>query len=529
MSENNSYTPITPTSEDVVASIRRKTALTLPDDPSAAGMRAETIRRRFWEAICGADASVLAELTRIIEEANGALAEMDQRTKDGVEQARQAALSAEEKAVSVVEDAKEAAISAAEVAILDEIADAKRAGEQAVADAMEAKNEAKSAADDAKQAVADATETLKNSVGKNANALKGSVTGEAVRMDDVSPVEHEMAAKVSSINIFDSKSIVIGGIVGTTGADWVTDTNVCSEYMTIKPNTTYYYGGSDLKWNRIHEYDKNRTWIRRIVLNTDGSITTSGNAAFLRVSFIKSDSSSFTEDELTTIRQEEMWMSDTATAYTPYIEDVSAVKVLKFGKNLLPYPYSFTTQSKSGVSGSIAEDGRISLSGTATTTVSFEIKSFKVKKGVEYTLSLDLDSSHFSSNTCQVWLRKDSGVLADHLYLICKDRPKVFTPLADGNVTLIGQVYGGCTVDLHFKALLELGNTATDHEQYIEPTEHTVNADGTVTGVISLSTTTTLMTDTEGAIIDVEYNRDLNKAFDELKNAIIALGGMYNV
>lgn len=81
MSENNSYTPITPTSEDVVASIRRKTALTLPDDPSAAGLRAETIRRRFWEAICGADASVLAELTRIIEEANLALGTVDERLK----------------------------------------------------------------------------------------------------------------------------------------------------------------------------------------------------------------------------------------------------------------------------------------------------------------------------------------------------------------------------------------------------------------------------------------------------------------
>ncbi|MBR0443733.1 MAG: hypothetical protein IIX15_05270 [Clostridia bacterium] len=72
---------------------------------------------------------------------------------------------------------------------------------------------------------------------------------------------------------------------------------------------------------------------------------------------------------------------------------------------------------------------------------------------------------------------------------------------------------------------LELGTTATAYEPYIEPTEYTPNADGTVDGVTSLYPTTTLMTDTEGAVIDVEYNRDINKAFDELKQAIISLGG----
>jgi hypothetical protein len=33
------------------------------------------------------------------------------------------------------------------------------------------------------------------------------------------------------------------------------------------------------------------------------------------------------------------------------------------------------------------------------------------------------------------------------------------------------------------------------------------------------------LTDTAGAVIDVENNRDINKAFAELYNAIISLGG----
>lgn len=387
---------------------------------------------------------------------------------------------------------------------------------------VEAAEEAKQVADEAKQIAEDTNQFARS--GTFANALKGSTTGAAVRMDDVSPVEHEMAVKVSSINIFDSKSIVIGGLAGNTGADWVTDTNVRSEYMTIKPNTTYYFGGSDIKWNRIHEYDKNRTWIRRIVLNTDGSITTSGNAAFLRVSFIKSDNSSFTEDELTTIRQEKMWMSDIAKVYTPYIEDVSTVKVLQHGKNLFPYPYDFTTSTKNGVTCSINNDGGISVYGMTTVSTGFDIQKVKVKKGIEYTLSLDLSSEHFSSNTCQVWVRNKEGALSEHLYLVCRDKPKKFIPINDGYIIITVQVYPNHELDLrNFHVLLELGNKVTDHEQYIEPSEHSVNADGTAAGVTLLSPTTTLMTDVEGAIIDVEYNRDINKAFAELQQAILNL------
>ena len=67
------YEPIAPTSEEVIAAIRHKTALSLPDDPAAASMKAATIKRRFWEAICGGDASLLSELRRIVGEVNAAI------------------------------------------------------------------------------------------------------------------------------------------------------------------------------------------------------------------------------------------------------------------------------------------------------------------------------------------------------------------------------------------------------------------------------------------------------------------------
>lgn len=57
----------------------------------------------------------------------------------------------------------------------------------------------------------------------------------------------------------------------------------------------------------------------------------------------------------------------------------------------------------------------------------------------------------------------------------------------------------------------EKGEVATDIEEY-HGTPYTPNEDGTVEGITSLSPTMTLLTDTEGAVIHCEYNRDTNKA-----------------
>lgn len=62
---------------------------------------------------------------------------------------------------------------------------------------------------------------------------------------------------------------------------------------------------------------------------------------------------------------------------------------------------------------------------------------------------------------------------------------------------------------------LELGTTATEYEPYKGKT-YPVNADGTVDNVTSLYPTTTLICNTEGVLIEAEYNRDANKVIGEL-------------
>ena len=53
----------------------------------------------------------------------------------------------------------------------------------------------------------------------------------------------------------------------------------------------------------------------------------------------------------------------------------------------------------------------------------------------------------------------------------------------------------------------------------------TADADGNVTGLMSLSPNMTLTTDNVGAVIECGYNKDTNKVIENLTNAIISLGG----
>lgn len=69
---------------------------------------------------------------------------------------------------------------------------------------------------------------------------------------------------------------------------------------------------------------------------------------------------------------------------------------------------------------------------------------------------------------------------------------------------------------------VERNNSATAYEQYTAPAELTPDADGNVTA--ARGKVCTFAVKTPGTL-SAKYNRNINKAFDELKQAIISLGG----
>lgn len=104
---------------------------------------------------------------------------------------------------------------------------------------------------------------------------------------------------------------------------------------------------------------------------------------------------------------------------------------------------------------------------------------------------------------------------------------------------------GGVTFENYkFRVQFEKGDAATEYGPYLaDPStvtltrygadetdrllDYSPNADGTVEGVTSLYPTTTLITDTKGALIEVEYNADakkyIDKKFAEIAAMIVSL------
>ena len=211
--------------------------------------------------------------------------------------------------------------------------------------------------------------------------------------------------------------------------------------------------------------------------------------------------------------------------------DFSAVSVKKYGKNLIPYPYTETTKTVNGVTFTDNGDGSITVNGTATANAIYFVRTnsnFTVEKGI-YTLSGCPTGGNKSSYSLGIdvyndktWLKNffdyGEGVFVDLT-------SSVFTGLP----VYIRVVTGTTVNNLVFKPQLELGNAATDYEPYKAPVTYTPDSDGKVSGVTLGSDTATLTTDTSGVAINAKYKKDITKAFEELEtkltNAILSNGG----
>lgn len=386
-----------------------------------------------------------------------------------------------------------------------------------------------------KKYVDDVADNGKSYVSDNfANALKGNATGQVVSLTDVSPNEHTLGVKVREKNLipypYYDTTKTQNGITFTVNADGSisfsgTSTAQAVFYfvykaMNLKQGVTYTlsasgnysFGGSAT----IFIYDSTQGQSAHISLLTDTSTT------FTPTKNINNTSCYLVIPANRTVSgtlKPQLELGSTATAYTPYISDLSTVTVTRCRKNLIPYPYTDTTKTLNGITFTVNSDGSVTVSGTATAQAYFKLQqSFSLKKGQYFfsgcptggsgtTYSLYLSTSDY------VFYKADIG---NGISINAED---------DKTVSIVINIAKDTTVEnLVFKPQLELGSTATAYEPYTAA-EYTPAADGTVSGVKSLYPTTTLMTDTEGAIIDAKYNRDINKAFAEMQQAILSMGG----
>lgn len=366
------------------------------------------------------------------------------------------------------------------------------------------------------------------------NALKGYASGAAVTLADISPIAHPLSVKVStagtgSKNLFhftDAREIsadVLGlAAPNTSEFSWSADDEdgTFDRYITIKddlsylPAGTYTLSGSDTGGLFVVEsfqlsvgdaepdtyYELPHTFTL-----TEQDIA---SGVSLNVSWWQY----FGAPAEGTI-QMQIEAGEAATDYVPF--GAGGVKVLKFaGKNLLDLE-ALANANNWLIDGSRYCSFPLYLA--PNTTYTFSRKDDSTVSGIYAYFSRE---PHVESVGTAWFMYPNTPTHTKKVVNFTTDESGMaYINLLDSASAI--QTF----VELIGNAQLEVGTTATEYEPYgSESTEYTPNADGTVEGVMSDYPTTTLYTDTAGAIINVEYNRDINKAFEEIYQALATMG-----
>lgn len=386
-----------------------------------------------------------------------------------------------------------------------------------------------------------------------ANALRGSASGSSVKLPDVSPNEHTLGVKVSSKNLipypYPVQGSTINGITYTNNADGsvtavgtATDNSIYAPYTAtanfeLEPGTYTFsddlVGTSNVTyWSEVRGSTDDTIFVHSYATNRTFTITEKTKLRMnLRVA----------KEQTVNITFKPHIAKGTADIpYTPNVSDFSTVNVTTYGKNLIP-PIGSVLYYFGSISGGkpIIPSKTNTLSSLTNIDVSTYRGAYTVKKFEEektYTLTLNglVNNCATKALFLAVGFRSSEdtifGTTDMNSYKTSSSNATslTFTVPSGKPYCLIGfynyPTVSGDTISLNAMQL-EIGSTATEYEPYKTPTEYTPAADGTVSGVKSLYPTTTLTTDTEGAIIEAEYNRDINKAFAELQQAILSMGG----
>lgn len=197
--------------------------------------------------------------------------------------------------------------------------------------------------------------------------------------------------------------------------------------------------------------------------------------------------------------------------------DPATVNVRRCGKNL----FEITGKSNivNGVTFTVNKDGTVNVNGTATANTFFQLGTCKLPSGQSCSISGSPKDS--STKTYMLYIHHNDSYI------------DVFDTGSGENFETLDEVFKGIIVvyagvtanNLIFSPMIEYGTTVTTFEPY-KGTEHTTSSDGTVSGMMSTAPNMTILTDTEGVVIDCEYIVDtktyIDKKFEELKTAILA-------
>ena len=198
-------------------------------------------------------------------------------------------------------------------------------------------------------------------------------------------------------------------------------------------------------------------------------------------------------------------LGTTATAYTPYFSDFSTVKVSRYGKNLIPFPYrdlKLGTSTYNGVSFTVYEDGSILINGTARSSITKYLYQnttslLGLKSGITISCSKNASDATQQGNVYLMCNYYDStGTMQEGITASTNaSGKKTITDDWKGLGIYLTIPSGKTLNNLLIKPQLEIGTTATEYEPYKEYAEYTPTATGEATGIKVLSPTTNIIND----------------------------------
>lgn len=362
------------------------------------------------------------------------------------------------------------------------------------------------------------------------NALKGTASGAVVALNDVSPVEHEVECVVRSKNAIiypfissdgtyaGDESVEDSGVEITTENGEITlngtaNTNftfwLCNN-VSLLPDTQYtLHGLTGVKTgNQIQLFVAELaggslgTYYASIWTDVSKPFTTSKDASkkYAIVLYIKSG----VKFENITI-QPMLEIGTEATEWAPYVAP-DTVSLNKHGKNIAEY--SEVTKSSTYAWANASFLKTLPL-GKYVLSCNFAQKGYVSRVLISVKENGSTTTLNSASST------EESGKLSFSFEITDTSKIWLFTFFANGTADT-----------LETEAICEFSNIQlevdsgtgepTAFEEHVTAVKYAPDADGTVEGMTSLAPNMTLMTDTEGVVIDVTYNRDINKALDEV-------------
>lgn len=361
----------------------------------------------------------------------------------------------------------------------------------------------KTATESAHQQTAEAASEIRNSY---ANAIKGNFSGEIVRVDDVSPLEHDVKCWVHGKN-----QLSLDGTPSQqstqshTYRSWLVNPDRKTMTLSVveKDNSVDI---SDIYFGFCENGRDGLDGVKWLI--EAGTVKQQDGYVYSSLPYVSIyPATQETVNKLSARFDIQLEYGSVPTDYEPWI-DPATVTVTRSNKNMFSYPFEGTNYGN-GITFTDAGDGSIIVHGTNDGTSN---SVFYVTK--DSYLTIPAGTYCCSPNVAGLVLmgvEKGGGY-----FTLASENKKTFT-LSEPKTfrSIYIQIGKGNTTTFHNKKIhimLEYSSILSRFESPASIT-YTPSANGSCT-IQSVSSTMTLFTDTPGVTVEVEYNRDTTKMFE---------------